>query len=381
MESVDIQYEESAMKNNNSLSLLSPIISKEKEYQYGLDTVRFLAMYLVVSVHATSFHYFLNTKLETFVLFLCGMHRYISYTCCPLFMILTGYLNKEKKVTLAYYSKLINTIFEYLLCSFIVMIFRIKYQKEKLSNEQILNGFFGFYNAPYAWYVNLYVGYFLISPFLNILYNNLHSSKHKYSLIAISIIVFSLPSTYYRFGWGYFLNAYAIMYYFIGCFIKDYQPKVKKFLLIIWIVVVDITQTLIKKYSNKLFVESYNNLGCVILSSSIFLLFYNLKAKRKNCFLKTFRKITDTSLSFFLLSYMFDIIFEINLFKKKNLNNFMKRLPYLFITEHVCFIGSIILGFFTHNISVLVVKVLHHIFDTFNELYKTHNNNNNLDLN
>lgn len=152
-------------------------------------------MYFVVSVHATTFHYLLNTQLETFVLFLCGMHRYISFTCCPLFMILTGYLNKEKKISLVYYSKIINIIFEYLLCSFIAVIFRIKCQKENLTSEQIINGFIYFSNIPYSWYVNLYIGYFLISPFLNILYNNLHSSKNKYCLIAIFIIVFSLPCT------------------------------------------------------------------------------------------------------------------------------------------------------------------------------------------
>lgn len=170
------------------------------------------------------------------------------------------------------------------------------------------------------------------------------------------------------------------MYYFIGCFIRDYQPNLKKHYLVLWIVIIDIAQTLIRKYSVKVFVESYNNLGCVILSTLIFLIFYNLKAKRKNCFLKVFRKVTDTSLSFFLLSYIFDLIFDANIYGKRNLDTFMKSLPFLFITVHVNFLGSIIMGYFTHNITLLVVKSIHYMYEIFEKLYKIPENNNNKEV-
>lgn len=377
MESVDIQNEEKNLKDSETFSLVSSFSNKEKGYQYGLDVIRLLAMYLVLSVHATSFHYYLDIQPNTFILFICGLHRYISFSCCPLFMILTGYLNKEKKPILSYYSKIISIVFEYLLCSSIVITFRYKYYEKNLKSTQIIDGFFKFSNAPYSWYINMYIGLFLISPFLNILYNNLNSSKNKYSLIVVSIILFSLPGTYYRFSWDFWQGAYPIMYYFIGCFIRDYQPKLKKTYLLIWIVVVDITQMLIKKYSTKLYAESFHNFGCVLISSTIFLIFYNFKAKRKNCFLKVLRKISDISLSFFLLAYIFDLFFELNLFKKKNLDNFMKRLPYLFITVHANSVLSIIMGLFTHNITLLVIKTLHYLYDKLNEMYKTHDDENN----
>lgn len=377
--------------SEENLSLLSSEIKKNEEYQYGLDIVRFIAMYLVVNVHATSFNRYGDAPMNKFVVFLSGMHRYISFACCPLFIMLTGYLSKQKKLSLSYYSKLLNIIIEYFICSVVVLTFRIKYKKEDFTNHQVINGFLVFINAPYAWYVDMYIGLFLFSPFLNVLYNNLPSTSYKYTLIAVFIIVISFSYSYYRFGWRYWLSAYPLMYYFIGCFIRDYQPNLKKGYLLIFILITDILQTLIKKYSDYMYVENYQSFGCVIISTLIFLCFYNLKAKRKNLFLKIFRTITDTSLSFFLLSYIFDEIFDINIFKKKKLDTFIERLPYLLFITQINVIGSIICGLITHNLTVLLVKIFNYFLDVLKKIYKigninhnnsyknTGNNNNNYD--
>lgn len=370
MESIKYVSEENQKLNENYTTLITPEKKNKQEYQYGLDLVRFIAMFLVISVHATTFNNFMNTVIDSYVLFLSGMGRYISYTCCPLFMMLTGYLNKNKKPTLSYYSKIISFIIEYLLCSSIIVIFRVKYLKEKFTAQQLIDGFFRFSNAPYSWYINMYIGFFLLSPYLNILYNNIQTIEQKYTLIIISVIIFSLTYTYYVFGWNFWTNAYPLMYYFIGCFFREYQPKVKKIYLIIWIILEDIIQTLNRKYSKLIVVECYQNLGCVILSCLIFLLFYDFRAKRKNCFLKIFRKITDTSLSCFLLSYIFDRIFAIEIFGKKGLKLLIDRLPYLLFTVQINFIGSIIGGLITHNISLFLTKSLIFIYYRIKECLK-----------
>lgn len=63
---------------------------KKGEYQYGLDIVRFIAMFLVVTAHAGAYNNILLTKIDTALLFLCNMFVYISHACNGLFMMLTG---------------------------------------------------------------------------------------------------------------------------------------------------------------------------------------------------------------------------------------------------------------------------------------------------
>lgn len=359
------------ISDKENLSVLSSAIMKENEYQYGLDLIRFIAMYFVLSHHSTYFNNFSETHVETFTLFLITMKRCITFTCNCLFMLLTGYLNKEKKPTLSYYSKIISIIIEYLLSSLVILIFRIYFRKEKYNEEIIIQGLLDFKIAPYSWYVNMYIGLFLFIPFLNILYNNIHSLSQKYALIILTIIVFSLPATYYRFTWSYWYSSFPLIYYFIGCFIREYQPKVKRIYLILWINVLAITETIIEKYSAKITVHNFSNLGSTLISISIFLLFYDLRAKKKNCFLKMFRHISDTSLSCFLVSWIMEEVFGILIFNKKGLNKFMERFPYLLFTVPASFVGSIMMGLIIHNFTVLLTKSIFYLFGKIKECFET----------
>lgn len=140
-----------------------------------MDIILFFAMYFVIFVHSTTFNKFSKAGMGTFVLFLCGMHGYTSFTCCSLIMMLSGYLLKQKKLTASYYSKLIVIVIEYLLCSLVDVIFRVKYLKQNLCNLSIIHGFFTFSNAPNLWYANMYIGLFLFALYLNVFYNNIKS--------------------------------------------------------------------------------------------------------------------------------------------------------------------------------------------------------------
>ena len=60
-------------------------------YNWGLDLIRVLAMFFVILVHSTSFYGFAGAEISSFSTFMAGIGRYLSYTCIPLFLILTGF--------------------------------------------------------------------------------------------------------------------------------------------------------------------------------------------------------------------------------------------------------------------------------------------------
>jgi len=106
----------------------------------------------------------------------------------------------------------------------------------------------GFYGADYAWYVEMYIGLFLIIPFLNLIYNGLESVKQKRVLIITAIALTALPSVVNIYDlntpgwWGeptvsgdytklipqWWTGFYPVTYYFIGCYLYEFPVKLKK---------------------------------------------------------------------------------------------------------------------------------------------------------
>ena len=95
----------------------------------------------------------------------------------------------------------------------------------------------------------MYIGLFLLIPFLNLIYNNLGSKKHKIVLICTMLFLTSLPTivNIYNFRLGFsadmFFNdgelrnkilpfwwksMYPVTYYFIGAYFSEYKPKIDR---------------------------------------------------------------------------------------------------------------------------------------------------------
>lgn len=160
------------------------------------------------------------------------------------------------------------------------------------------------------------------------------------------------------------------MYCLIECLIREYQPTMKRIYIVSLVLLIAVIQALLHKYSTQTYVDNCYNLGCVIITSLIFLLFYDLKAKKKNCLCKIFRQIADISFSFFLIQYFFEQLFYFDTFAKKGYNTFMKRLPHLFYAVPVAVVGGVACSLVTHLLSVYIMKILDYIIYKFKECYK-----------
>ena len=218
----------------------------------ALDVIRIFAFFSVVSVH-----FFLNSGYyETTILgaelYIATLFRSFFMICVPLYMLLTGYLMHNKKASRQYYGKLCPIVGEYILASFFCMASRAIYTGRTPAaflTEFFLQipGIFSFEAAPYSWYVEMYIGLFLLIPYLNILYNNLEGKEKKgrfiFTLLLLSGIPEILNSVSFFAPWKFtyndpaqiltvfpdwWSNIYPILYYFIGAYLSEYPLKLSK---------------------------------------------------------------------------------------------------------------------------------------------------------
>ena len=198
-----------------------------KAYQLGPDLIRITALVLVLLTHGiaiTESYEYSGLSLRWCVTML---FMYLSHACVPLFLLLTGYLCGKRKLSWSYYGGLFRVLLSYLLISVIILgVARLRDPGLKLTT--ILYNILSF-NGRYTWYVEMYIGLFLLIPFLNLLYDHLDRTGLR---VLMATLVFGtlLPNTFASFGTervsaqiipDYFNLCYPITYYYIGRWIKE----------------------------------------------------------------------------------------------------------------------------------------------------------------
>lgn len=344
------------------------------------DIIRCLALFLVISVHFLLHNGFYYHPSDSARMYVMHVFRALFIICVPLFMTLSGFLLRNKRLNVDYYKRISKTIVTYVLASIFCIIYSVAF----LGNDfSLKNSFFNILNfsaAPYSWYIEMYLGIFLIIPFLNILYNNIPTQNWKLALIAIFIVLTSLPSvinaydlssldwfpfptlatsSYNKLIPEWWVGIYPLTYYFIGCYLSEYGLKIKKSLntvLIAVTIIVFATYTYWRSYKVNFIWGtwcSYESLFSVILTVLVFTLILNLdysKLPDKLCsFLK---KVSGLCLGGYLLSWIFDEIFYPILLKKVALVT--DRLEYYFLIVPSVFILSLLLSYILSKVQILL---------------------------
>lgn len=321
----------------------------------GLDFIRTIAILCVLSVH-----FFLNTKFYGTPILGKSMYlqvfmRMMFLMCVPLFLLLTGYLQKNKQVTKSYFKKIIPILIIYFIYSAMFIAFRIIILKEHKSVIQWIASIEDFSAENYSWYIEMYIGLFLISPFLNLVYNNLNSKKQKDVLILISIFMTACPVLFNGKMYGlmnfpnYWSSIYPVTYYFIGCYIREYQPQIKKlYTLVVWFLAV-LLGTFLEIYGAKKgnfssYVGYYGSLIITVQAVAFFLAFYHAEIKNRIA-VKVISTISVLSLDIYLASKTTDAIVYKELYKYYPLPQqkiVLLYLPTVFCTFTLAFIISLV---------------------------------------
>lgn len=374
--------------------------SKLKKRNPSMDILRIIAAFSVLSVHFFLHNGFYNQTVEGKEMFWAVFMRTLFGVCVPLFMILTGYLMCNKTLSRKYYKGIEKTLIIFVLASIACMIFNSvnSYSDVELSFINFVFGILDFSGANYSWYIEMYIGLFLIAPFLNLAYNNLNTQKKKQVLVLTLIIITILPSllNIYNFdnaGWwtsplssdeyrklipNWWIGIYPITYYFVGCYLREYGLKIK-------------TPSLIALFISMLFIFSgfsyFRSCGSTFKSSSyvywygfmpfilsvlLFVLISRIKTdKLGNKSRFVLWKLSDAALGIYLISYIFDkLVYNI---LNKSVPVMTDRIPYYFITVPIVFILSALSSFILNIIAKLIILGKDKLI-TFIKMQKQKNN-------
>lgn len=337
-----------------------------KQRSVNLDLIRCLATLFVFCVHYFFHSGFYDTTVSGLAMFLMCLARNCFIICVPLFMLLTGYLMRTKKAEKAYFRKITKTLGIYVLASLLCLAYRLLAYPAEYSLPLGLYGIFSFQTAPYAWYIEMYIGLFFLIPFLNVLYNNLSSQRHKQWLLLVMFCTTALPSVVniYRFfdlpWWldpassgnfywiipDWWVNIYPLTYYFIGCYLSEYPLKLKKRTNLLAILLTVLVYGAFCFYRSHGAVyqggvwQEYYSAFTVILSVLVFNFFLLLDCgKLRESTKKWIARCSDWSLGAYLVSWIFDDLLYPQLCAR--IPGFLNRLPWFFLIVPAVAIASI----------------------------------------
>lgn len=332
----------------------------------GLDLVRVCAIFFVIAGHFLS----LNTSYrdvpsEGRSMFLQSIMNTLLSVGVPLFLLLTGYLNINKKPTKKYYKGMVRVLIAYVFFSIVTILFRTYFFGDVRSLIQWILAILNFSAIPYAWYIEMWIGLALLAPFLNYLWHAIPTMREKLLLIGTLFVLTALPDLGNRYGMylfpAYFAQAcYPLMFYFMGAFIREYQPTIKTWvggLVILGMALITPLFNVVVYRGSHDVVEIAGGPGGVFytwIAVAIFLMLY-----RRDISVKPIKRwvthCSMVSLEMYLCCYIFDQLYY-PWFKENFYVSQSQFLPWFLVIVPLCFISSYVVASIYNAIKTRVVK-------------------------
>lgn len=315
-----------------------------KERKLNIDLLKCIAIVFVVGVH-----FFLHTNYygQSFTfksIFLSSFIWMILMTCVPLFIMTTGYLMKDKTYSEDYFIKLLPVIGIYALTAAVYTFFDMRVVNEKYLGK-LFENIFSF--SHYAWYVNLYIGLYMLIPFLNAGFNSLTSRKNQVVVLGILVLFTIVPPTLSLLNNNeqnfmilphiipdYWKGLWPITYYLLGAFLASSKKKSSFKELVFVIFIFDILSVFgLAAISETTFGIEYRVLPVFLLSSLIFYSVIHLKVSIKNEWLqRVVLFISKNTLPIYLLSVIGDYYWYPKMVEKwGDFTNLFLRFPLIVI--------------------------------------------------
>lgn len=342
-------------------------IKKLQNRNASMDIIRIVAAFTVLSVHFFLHNGFYSQIVEGVPMYIMVLMRTLFSVCVPLFMILTGYLMSHKTLSRKYYSGISKTLIVFVLATLACMIFKTVHDNEPFSLKSFILGTLDFTGANYSWYIEMYIGLFLLVPFLNLAYNKLKNKRQKQVLVLTLVFLTIIPTLFNIFNFdnpawwsdpkssdtfaklvpSWWMGFYPIAYYFTGCYIREYGIKLKtRSMLVLFLLAILIfgTFNFYRSYGTTfksgIYVYWYG-FEPYILSVLLFVLLSRIKTDNMNEKVKfVLWKVSDLALGIYLISYIFDMLVYPVLNEK--ITTMTDRLPFYFVTVPIVFICSML---------------------------------------
>lgn len=343
------------------------MINEINKRNVNIDLIRCVAVWSVLSVH-----FFLNNGYYSEVIvgrrMLCmTIMRNFFMICVPLFLLLTGYLMNKKELSKKYYRGIIRTMGIYFLTSVVCVVYKSVVLAETSTVKEAFLKIFAFEGAGYSWYINMYIGLFLMIPFLNAGWKELGNKKSRKALIVTLLICTTLPSVMNIWnwnikGWGirtmgeytplapsWWVFLYPVTYYFLGAYLKEYgfEMKMKSAVIALFASVMafgvfNYLRNYQRTFCWDIFTD-YASLQNVINSVLVFGIVLQIPTRKLSVGIrKIIVWISKNALGIYLVSEICDRTFYPILIEKVPF--VPDRLEYYFVIVPVCFVCSAIMA-------------------------------------
>ena len=202
----------------------------KKTREANLDLLRIVSMILIIFLHSIDH----SGVLENAVNCGTGMYFYVRCTyalcmvCVNLYVMLSGYFMINSKFRL---HKLVTLWMDAAFYSFVLKLLFMLIGKETFSVVSLASCFFPILTGRY-WFLTIYVGMYLVSPFLNVLIHAMDKRQHS----LLNLCLFAIMSVWVSIhpaiagmnsggGWG--LAWFVVMYLAAAWLRLYYKPTGK----------------------------------------------------------------------------------------------------------------------------------------------------------
>ena len=331
----------------------------------NIDIIKILTLFFVISAHFLWNNNFYLTTITCPRMYVMAIMRTFLMMSIGLFILITGYLMHKKEFSKKHYTNIKRIIIPYLIISLITFLVKLWLSKygifEIKQLKDHLYEFIDFRLNEYAWYVDMYLGLFLLIPFINkMLSNKLQDTV----LVIIMLFLTVLPSTLVSptLILSQWTHLWIITYYLLGAYIAKYDFKISiKLLIFLYIMFFSIFAITNLYYTqgqiwhvpgNR---DSYGGYQCTITSILFFLIILKIDFNNLSDKVKMFiSNIAKLSLGIFLSSYLFDKIFYH--FLNMYITNTTAKLEWFIIIVPLVFVLSILLAKFVDMIYKYIDK-------------------------
>lgn len=197
----------------------------------GADLLRCVALLFVVIFHSFLNNGYYFEPQTGAAMWLAGSLRWLSVSCIGLFLMLTGYLKSGKTDIRSCYRGLLPVLLGYLLAAVITIPIRHFVFGDVQPFSVWVTRLFSFRAIYYGWYVGMYLGLILLSPFVNMLLESLRETKY---LLALALVMLTLtafpgatPLQLFPDDWR---SIYPLTYYILGAAVRRLQPGIRSWL-------------------------------------------------------------------------------------------------------------------------------------------------------
>lgn len=302
-------------------------MNTEKKQRYlGLDYLRIFSMLLIILLHSIDHSGVDHAWIPgTFSYYAENYLFIITKVCVNCFVMISGYFLVQSKFTI---KKLIVLWIEVVFYSLIIKIVCIATGNISFLPVSLISCLFPFITGRY-WFVTIYFGMYILSPFYNIAIKAMNQKQH-FALVTLSVFLFSgmislhpsLKGMNSGNGWG--LAWFTVLYFTAAYFRLYYKPENKKksypiISLLLFIACPTVTAICLftaRHLNIQLLVTIFNNwvrydsLPVYIATIAVFVFFIHLPDSKKQKWTSLISKISVSTFGVYLIHAHADICTE-----------------------------------------------------------------------